>query len=71
MFVAEFGSTKQPPTGHDIVRVALHQRRDGTWLGTPAQFATGFTNPLAVAVSQRGLFVGDWTTGTVYRLRPR
>ena len=70
-FIAEFGSTKQPPTGHDVVRVALRQRRDGTWVGTATQFATGFTNPLAVAVSPRGFFVGDWTTGTVYRLRPR
>jgi glucose/arabinose dehydrogenase len=70
-FVAEFGSTAQPPTGHDVVRVALHHRPDGTWTGRATTFATGFTNPLAVAVSPRGLFVGDWTAGVVYRLRPR
>jgi len=34
-------------------------------------FATGFQNPLAVAVSPRGLFVGDWSAGIVYRLWPR
>lgn len=70
-FVAQFGSSALPRTGHDLVRVALTRLPDGRWRGRATVFATGFTNPLAVAFARQGLFVGDWTTGTIYRLRPR
>ncbi len=70
-FTAQFGSSSPPRTGHNLVRVALTRLPDGRWRGRTTVFATGFANPLAVVAAPQGLFVGDWTTGTVYRLRPR
>jgi glucose/arabinose dehydrogenase len=68
-FIAQFGSSSLPRTGHDLVRVALTRLPDGRWRGRTSVFATGFTNPLAVVAAPQGLLVGDWTTGTIYRLR--
>ena len=40
-----------------------------TYSGTVTRFLTGLQNPVAVAVSPDGaLLVGDWTTGTIYRI---
>lgn len=46
-------------------------RRGSTFVaGTPTTLLTGFTSPLALLTTPRhALLVGDWTTGTVYRIR--
>ena len=53
-----------------VLRVAL--ATDGeTYRGTVQPFLTGLTNPVPVAVAPDGaLLVGDWGTGTVYRVAP-
>jgi glucose/arabinose dehydrogenase len=53
-----------------VLRVQL--TADGaTYHGTAAPFLTGLTNPVPVAVAPDGaLFVGDWGTGTIYRVAP-
>jgi glucose/arabinose dehydrogenase len=41
----------------------------GAGAGTPAPFLTGLANPVAVVTAPDGaVLVGDWTTGTVYRV---
>jgi glucose/arabinose dehydrogenase len=54
-------------TGH-VLQVQL--QRDGpSGRGTVAPFLTGLTNPVPVLLSADGaLLVGDWGTGTVYRI---
>ncbi|HTA13186.1 MAG TPA: hypothetical protein VK765_07165 [Solirubrobacteraceae bacterium] len=51
-----------------VQRVAL--RRSGSSLGgTVEPFLTGIPNPLAVAFApDRSLLVGDWKSGTIYRI---
>ena len=65
-FVALYGSSFRPPTGRHVVRVSLM---------TPVStviFARGFKNPLALLMTpNRELLVGDFTSGRIYRIRPR
>lgn len=63
-FVAEYGDTIDGlGTGH-VVQVVHFGKR--VTVGT---FATGFVNPLAVAVSPNGsLLVADWGSGMVWRI---
>ena len=53
-----------------VLRVALTAQGD-TYRGTAVPFLTGLTNPVPVATAPDGtLLVGDWGTGTVYRVAP-
>jgi glucose/arabinose dehydrogenase len=53
-----------------VQRVALEASGSAT-AGTVASFLTGLTSPMPVLVGADGaLFVGDWATGTVYRIAP-
>jgi glucose/arabinose dehydrogenase len=59
--VAEWQSGK-------VMRVALTRSGSG-YRGSAAPFLTGLKNPLPVLSSSDGaLLVGDWSTGTVYRI---
>jgi glucose/arabinose dehydrogenase len=51
-----------------VQRVAL--RRSGSeYEGSVTPFLTGIRNPLAIALApDRSLLVGDWATGTIYRI---
>jgi glucose/arabinose dehydrogenase len=69
-FVALFGSSFTPPTGRVVVRIAL-TRSGGGYTARVSTFATGFDTPLAMTRLGRALVVGDFSRGTVYRLRPR
>jgi glucose/arabinose dehydrogenase len=51
-----------------VQRVAL-QRSGSGYAGSVTPFLTGIQNPLAVAIApDRSLLVGDWATGTIYRI---
>ncbi len=51
-----------------VQRVALVTEAT-TYTATVSPFLTGVKNPVAVAVAgDHAIFVGDWTTGTVYRI---
>ncbi len=51
-----------------VQRVALAQTGSG-YRGTVAPFLTGLRNPLALAFApDHSLLVGDWATGTIYRV---
>ncbi len=51
-----------------VQRVALTKTGD-TYAGATTAFLTGVKNPVALIVSSdHALFVGDWSTGTVYRI---
>jgi glucose/arabinose dehydrogenase len=53
-----------------VLRVALTADGDH-YRGTVEPFLTGLTNPVPVATARDGaLLVGDWGTGTVYRVAP-
>ena len=53
-----------------VLRVALTAQGD-SYRGTVEPFLTGLTNPVPVATAPDGaLLVGDWGTGTVYRVAP-
>jgi glucose/arabinose dehydrogenase len=59
--VAEWQSAK-------VMRVAL-RRSGSTFTGSVTPFLVGMRNPLAVALApNRSLLVGDWGTGTIYRI---
>jgi glucose/arabinose dehydrogenase len=54
-----------------VLRVAL-KRNGSSYTGTVEPFLTGFKSPLPARVTPGGaLLVGDWATGTVYRIAPR
>jgi glucose/arabinose dehydrogenase len=54
-----------------VQRVAL-TKAGSTFQGTVTPFLTGIRNPLAVAFApDRSLLVGDWATGTIYRIVSR
>lgn len=62
--VAEWNKAK-------IQRVALTKTGSG-YEGTVTPFLVGIRNPLALAFApDRSLLVGDWATGTIYRIVPR
>lgn len=62
--VAEWQSAK-------VQRVALVGSGSG-YRGTVTPFLTGIRNPLALGfASDRSLLVGDWATGTIYRIASR
>lgn len=51
-----------------VLRVAL-SKSGGTYRGSVSPFLTGMRNPLAIALApDRSLLVGDWATGTIYRV---
>jgi len=51
-----------------VQRVALTRQPTG-WTGTVEPFLIGVKNPVALALGPGGaLCVGDWTTGTIYRI---
>jgi glucose/arabinose dehydrogenase len=53
-----------------VQRVAL-SRSGSTFEGTVTPFLTGIKNPLAIVLApDRSLLVGDWATGTIYRIVP-
>jgi glucose/arabinose dehydrogenase len=66
VFVAEFGQTVgSGHHGHKVVRVHFSGNR-----ATVTDFATSFTNPLAVVVARDGsLLVADYGTGIVWRIQ--
>jgi glucose/arabinose dehydrogenase len=52
-----------------VQRVAL-AKVGGAYAGTVHPFLAGIKNPLALALAPDGsLLVGDWSTGTIYRVR--
>jgi glucose/arabinose dehydrogenase len=54
-----------------VQRVALSRSGSG-FSGTVTPFLTGIAHPLAIALTPDGsLLVGDWQTGTVYRIERR
>jgi glucose/arabinose dehydrogenase len=54
-----------------VMRVAL-THTGSTYAGQVSTFLTGIANPVAVAISPNGaLFVGDWTSGTIYSVTTR
>jgi glucose/arabinose dehydrogenase len=61
--VAEWNKAK-------VQRVAL-TKTGSTYKGTVTPFLTGLRNPLALSFApDRSLLVGDWATGTIYRIVP-
>ena len=51
-----------------VERVAL-VKTGSTYTGTVSPFLTGIKNPVAVALmAGNAILVGDWTTGTIYRI---
>lgn len=51
-----------------VMRVAL-TRSGRTWTGSATPFLTGLKNPLPVMSTGDGaLLLGDWSTGTIYRI---
>jgi glucose/arabinose dehydrogenase len=51
-----------------VQRVAL-SKNGGTFSGSVTPFLTGLRNPLAILLApDRTLLVGDWATGTIYRI---
>ncbi len=51
-----------------VQRVALHRSGSG-FSGSVTPFLTGIANPLAIAIAPNGsMLVGDWQTGTIYRI---
>jgi glucose/arabinose dehydrogenase len=62
--VAEWQSAK-------VQRVSL-LRASSSYRGSVRPFLTGIKNPLALALTpDRSLLLGDWATGTIYRIRVR
>jgi ABC-type branched-subunit amino acid transport system ATPase component len=56
--------------GAKVQRVAP-TKTGSTYRGTVTPFLTGMEHPLAVAFApDRSLLVGDWATGTIYRIVP-
>ncbi len=54
-----------------VQRVAL-RRSGSSYTGTVTPFLTGIRNPLAIALAPgRSLLVGDWATGTIYRVQAK
>ncbi len=55
-----------------VQRVALERSGSGSgYAGSVEPFLTGIRNPLAVALAPgHSLLVGDWATGTIYRVEP-
>jgi glucose/arabinose dehydrogenase len=54
-----------------VQRVAL-TRSGATYTGAVSTYLTGVKNPFAVTLAPGGgsLLVGDWASGTIYRIRP-
>jgi glucose/arabinose dehydrogenase len=62
-FVAEWATGK-------VLRVGL-AKIGSTYTGSTSPFLTGLTNPVPLLLAPEGaLLVGDWGTGTVYRIVP-
>ncbi|MCW3019635.1 MAG: sorbosone dehydrogenase [Solirubrobacterales bacterium] len=54
-----------------VQRVALRRTGSG-YEGSVTPLLTGIENPLAITIApDRSLLVGDWATGTIYRVAPR
>jgi glucose/arabinose dehydrogenase len=55
--------------GARVLRVAL-TRRGSSYSGSATPYLTGIANPLAIGLAPDGsLLVGDWASGTIYRIR--
>ena len=51
------------------VKVVHLTASDDGYTGTTVSFLSGFENPVPVMLDAQGaLFVGDWTSGEVYRI---
>jgi len=61
LYVTEWGQYLSHAHGRKVVRVGVD--------GRVSVFATGFVHPLAIAEHDGALYVGDYSTGTVYRIR--
>jgi len=54
-----------------VQRVALTRTASG-YRGSVTPFLTGIHNPLAIVLApDRSLLVGDWATGTIYRVQAK
>jgi glucose/arabinose dehydrogenase len=53
-----------------VMRVAL-KKSGSTYEGVAQPFLTGLKNPLPTVATSRAVLVGDWTTGTIYRVAQR
>jgi hypothetical protein len=52
-----------------VVEAVALTRSGSTYVGTVTRFLTCLQNPVAVVLSPDGaLLVGDWTSGTIYRI---
>jgi glucose/arabinose dehydrogenase len=51
-----------------VQRVALAGSATNLAGGSPTTLLRGFKNPLPVLATTRSLYVGDWSTGTIYRV---
>ncbi len=69
IFVALFGANSRDPLiGKSVVRVELARDASGAWIGAAHPWASGFANPLDVAVGPDGaIYVADFGAGKVYR----
>jgi glucose/arabinose dehydrogenase len=61
LYVTEWGQYLSHAHGRKVVRVGLD--------GRVSVFATGFVHPLPIAEHDGALFVGDYSTGVVHRIR--
>ncbi len=61
LFVTEWGQYLSRAHGRKVVRVGLD--------GRASVFATGLVHPLAIAEHDNALYVGDYSTGVVQRIR--
>jgi glucose/arabinose dehydrogenase len=68
LYVAEWGQYDSDRAGRRVVRIDLG--RNG-FAQRATTFATGFDHPLALLPAGRGLLVGDWGRGIVYRISKR
>jgi hypothetical protein len=67
--VAEWGQYNANEFGRRIVRIVLGP--DGNARDVSV-FASGIAHPLPLIVDRRGaLLVGDWETGTIFRIQAR
>jgi glucose/arabinose dehydrogenase len=60
-YVTEWGQYLSHAHGRKVVRLGLD--------GRVSVFATGFVHPLPIAEHDGSLYVGDYSTGVVYRIR--
>lgn len=69
IFITQFGANSgNPDIGKSIIRVELSRDSNGMWRATTHTWATGFANPLDVAVGpDDAIYVADFGAGVIYR----